>query len=316
MGSLGTNAITKGGSLANVLGAPVAKEILTNAYAGSLVGKLAGNIAMPITGAKIAFPTNEPVAGIVGEGDLKPVINHTLGVKSATPIKAAAVVYHSKELRLADEIGFYEYLKNATKDAISRAIDMAVIHGKNALTNTVISGVDYVAKTANKVELGTAPAGKGGLTADILSGYEMVVNRKGKITGFAADDRMRIKLLNAVDNNGHPIFSASGRGGVSLSDGIGDLLGLPVTYGEAVAGNIGTTPDSKIRLIGGDFANNLKFGFVEDITYRYTDTGTIQDGATSVNLFQQNMEAFIFEAIFGWVIRDTDNFVLYTEKDS
>lgn len=310
---LGSNAITKGGSLKDVLGAPAAKQILTDAYQGSIVGKLAGGIPMPINGTKIVFPVSNPVAGIVGEGELKPVINHKLATKTASPIKAAAVVYHSKELRLADEVGFYSYLKNATKEAVSKAIDMAVIHGKNAMTNTKIDGVEAIADTKNKVTLGTAAANKGGLTADILAGYELVVNSKNKMTGFAADDRMRVKLLNAVDNNGRPIFSTSARGGVNLSDTMGDLLGLPVTYGEAVAGALGTVEDTNIRLIGGDFKNNLKFGFVENITYRYTDTGTIQDGDVEVNLFQQNMEAFIFEAIFGWVIRDVNGFVTYSD---
>ena len=310
--AMGDN-VTKLGTLESILGKEAVKSILYDAYGNSIVGSLAGNTPMPITGTSIAFATGTPVAGVVGEGELKPVIKQTVGTKSVKPIKVAAVMYWSKEARQADKVGYMNLLKTSAKDAITRAIDMAVIHGKNAMNNSTISGVEYIAQSTNIVTLGTAAANAGGLTADILAGYELVLDDKGKMTGFAADDRMRIKLLKAVDTQGRPIFSSNARGGVNLADKMGDLLGFPVTYGEAVAGNLGAVADSKIRLIGGAFKDNIKFGYVEGLTYRYTDTGIIQDGSVEVNLFQQNMEAFIVEAQFGWVIRDVNHFALYKE---
>lgn len=313
--AIGANATTlntfeQGG----VLPKPVAQKIMMDAYKGSIVGSLAGSIPMPITGSSIAWATGDPVAGIVGEGELKPVSKAGVAVKTATPIKAATIMYWSKEARQANPAGYLRILEQKATQAVQKAIDMAVLHGLNALTNSKISGVEAVAQTKNSVELGTTTAAKGGLSGDILAGYELVLNEQGKLTGFAADDRMRVALFQATDTYGRPIYSTGGRGGVDLKDQIGDLLGLPVTYGDAVSGQIGAVPDTKIRLIGGDFKNNIQFGYVENVTMRKTDTATIQDGSDTVYLWQQNMEAMLVEAQFGWIIRDVNDFVLYKQK--
>lgn len=316
-GTLGDNATTFSGlGDEGILPAPMASKIITEAYGDSVVGRLAGNIPMPITGTSIAFQTGTPVAGIVGEGELKPVIKTGVATKTARPIKTAAVMYWSKEARQANPLGYLGMLEQTAKDAIRRSIDMAVLHGKNALTDGAISGVEAVAQTKNIVTLGTAAQDAGGLTADILGGYGIVVDGGGDFNAFAADARLRTKLMGAVDANGRPIYTSGGRGGVDLKDPMGDLLGLPVTYSKAVSGKLGVVADTGIRLMGGDFANNIQFGYVEQLTYRKTDVGTIVDGDVEVNLFQQNMEAFIVEAQFGWIIRDVDNFVVYKDAEA
>lgn len=313
--AVGANATTlntfeQGG----VLPKPVAQKIMMDAYNGSIVGRLAGTIPMPITGSAIAWATGDPVAGIVGEGELKPVSKAGVAVKTATPIKAATIMYWSKEARQVNPAGYLRILEQKATQAVQKAIDMAVLHGKNALTNTTISGVESVAQTKNNIVLGTTTKENGGLSGDILAGYELVLNEHGKLTGFAADERMRVKLFQAVDTYGRPIFSTGGRGGVDLKDQMGDLLGLPLAYGEAVSGQIGAVPDTNIRLLGGDFKNNIQFGYVENITMRKTDQATIQDGAETVYLWQQNMEAMLVEAQFGWIIRDVNDFVTYKQN--
>lgn len=300
-------------AMKGVLPKPVATEILSKAYGDSLAAKLSGAIAMPITGSSIAWSTGEPVAGVVSEGGVKPVIKSGVATKTVTPIKVAAIAYWSKEARQANPAGFLDMLQAQTADAIRRAIDLAVFHGKDGITGNTIPGVEYIAQTSRSVELGTSGAAAGGLNADILAGYEQVVDAGGDFTAFAADKRMRTRLLKAVDTQGRPIYEMSARGGVSLNDPFSTLMGLPVHYGEAVAGKLGVAEDSKIRLIGGDFANNLKFGYVENLTFRKTDVGTLDVGSgQTVNLFQQNMEAYLVEAQFGWLIRDVNAFVKYT----
>lgn len=95
---------------------------------------------------------------------------------------------------------------------------------------------------------------------------------------------------------------------------MGTAFGLPVAYGKAVSGKIGAAEDTKVRAFGGDFTNNLKYGFAENITFSRTDVATIVDNGQTVNLWQNNMEAFLVEAIFGWVITDKDAFVAYEDK--
>ena len=67
-----------------------------------------------------------------------------------------------------------------------------------------------------------------------------------------------------------------------------------------------------MRAIGGNFSDNVRLGFVEQINFKRTDTASINDGGTVVNLWQQNLEAVLVEAIFGWVITDVDAFTKYT----
>lgn len=310
--AIGENATTMN-SQEGVLPKPMATKIITEAYGESVAGRLAGTIPMPITGTAIAFQTGEPVAGIVGEGEMKPVIKAGIATKTAKPIKAAALMYWSKEARQANPLGYLGMLENSAKDAIRRAIDMAVIHGKNALTDARISGIEAITDTSNVIQLGTAAAGDGGLTADILAGYGIVSDRGGDFTGFAADPRLRVKLMGARDEHGNPIFATAARGGIDLRDPVADLMGLPVTFSKAVSGNMGVVADTGTKLVGGDFSGNIQFGYVEQLTYRKTDVGTVVDGDVEVNLFQQNMEAYLVEAQFGWIIRDVDNFALYTD---
>lgn len=97
--ALGTNATTMSQfGDEGVLPTPMATEIMRNAYGQSIIGQVSGTTPMPITGTSIAMQTGDPVAGIVGEGELKPVVKTGVTTKVARPIKAAAMVYWSTEL--------------------------------------------------------------------------------------------------------------------------------------------------------------------------------------------------------------------------
>jgi hypothetical protein len=49
------------------------------------------------------------------------------------------------------------------------------------------------------------------------------------------------------------------------------------------------------------------------MTISTSKEATIVDGATSYNLFQQNLQAVLVEATFGWVISDVESFVGYDD---
>ena len=129
------------------------------------------------------------------------------------------------------------------------------------------------------------------------------------MTAFAADKRLAPELLSQTDTLGRPIYAPS----INLKQGAGTLHGLPIDYSRAVSGKIGQSEDTKVRAFGGDFSQ-LMYGFAEDITFSRTDQATIMDGGQSINLWQNNMEAILVEAIFGWVIKDTGAFVAYEDK--
>ena len=307
--AVGTNATTLGSlDTQGILPKPLVGEIIKQVSQDSVALRVAGTTPVSITGNTIATQTGDLVAGIVGEGELKPVVEGGVSLKTFKPIKAAAIMYWSKEARIANPSGYLDTFTEGLSNAVTKAVDMAIIHGKNALNDSTISGVEYLAQTANSVELGTAATTAGGLTADFLAGYDAVVNGGKDFTGLIADPRLRSQLIGAVDAQGRPVYSSQ----VDLRAGMGNFLGLPVAYGKTVGGNVGAVADQNTRAFGGDFANNLKVGFVEQINFKRTDTASIMDGATRVDLWQQNMEAILVEAIFGWVITDVNAFAKYT----
>lgn len=289
---------------------PLAAEILKKVQEQSVVQRLSGQTPIPLQGASIAVQTKGVEAGVVGEGEAKPVDAPEYAVKSIKPIKVAAITVISKEVRLANPLNVLENISENLTDAITRAFDLAVLHGKSAKTGLDIAGVEAVADTAQSVELGTAATTAGGLSADLIAGYNLVTNNYdfGSFSGFAADPRFRGQLLGAVDAQGRPIYQQT----INLRDGMDNVLGLPVAYGKSTSGQVGASADTNVRAIGGDWGA-LKYGFAEQLTLSRSDQATIVDGATTYNLWQQNMEAYLVEAIFGWVITDPKAFVKYTE---
>lgn len=287
----------------------VASEILKRATDQSVVRRLSGSTPIPLTGATIAVQTGHIEAGVVGEGEAKPVGGTAYTPKSIRPIKIAAIAVVSDELARTNPAGIFDNIGEDLADSITRAFDLAVLHGRSAKTGSAISGVEYVNQTANRIELGATTKANGGLSGDLVAGYNAVVNGsavQNGFTGFAADPRFRGDLMGAVDVNGRPVFQQ----GVDLSASMDSVLGLPTAYGRPVAGAIGASTDTGVRAFGGDWSA-LKYGFAQNLTISTSKEATIVDGATTYNLFQQNMTAVLVEATFGWVISDVDSFVAY-----
>lgn len=295
---------------AGVMPKPMAQEIVQQVTQDSVVRKLAKTMPVPITGSAVAVQTGQPQAGIVGAGKPKPVSNMTVATKTIKPIKAAVIVYWDKESRMANPAGYIDVLQEQAAGALTRAFDLAILHGKDAISGQEIAGVDYINKTTKRVELGTAQKDAGGIGTDLISGYDLVVNDQSHLwnfDGFAADDTLRTRLMLQTDTLGRPLYTTA------LNEPMGTIHGLPTAYSRVVGGKVGAAEDSKVRAFGGDWSQ-LKYGFAEDITFRSTDAATIVDGSETVHLWQRNMEAFLVEAIFGWVITDASAFVAYDDK--
>lgn len=282
-------------------------EVFTRVSESSVITKVAGRTDMAMSGNEFVIDTGKVRADIVPEGTAKPVDTYGLTFAAATPLKAAVIVDWTYEMRLANPHGVLDRLQTKLVEAINEQIDAAVLYGKSVKSGLQVPNLAYLNQTANRVELGTAAAAAGGLTTDVLAGYNAVVNGGKDFTGFVADPRLRSKLMGAVDLQGRPIYQAQ----VDLRDPMGSLLGLPVAYSKAVSGQYGVgNADTKVRAFGGDFQGNLKFGFVDDIKIKMTDTATVG----GISMWETNREAALVEAIFGFYIHDLKSFVAYEDK--
>lgn len=282
----------------------LSQEVITRAAERSVVAQVAPRTDMSIKGTEFVINRGVVEADIVEEGKAKPVSNLDLAYVRAIPLKAAAIVPWTKEMRIANPGGVLDSIAERLTEAIADAVDMAVLYGKSVKSRGQITNLPYLNQTTNRVTLGTATAAKGGLTTDLVSGYSEVTAGGHDFTAFAADPRLRADLIGAVDVSGRPVFQS----GVSLGASMGSVLGLPIAYGKSVSGRAGTiSEDTGVRAFGGDFANALKLGFIEDVSIKTTDTATIG----GVSMWETNQEAALVEAIFSFVITDLDAFAAY-----
>ena len=295
--------ITLEGMTANgYLNPDLAGEIFKKVTTDSVVASLAGSTSMGMTGTEYVISGADPEAAIVGEGGKKPTDDVAFSTKVVKPVKAALIVTWSKEARIKNPAGIFDDIQNRMAEAIRRQVDTAIMYGKSRQDGASIAGVQYLNQTTNRFTLGSGLA----LAGSIIDGYEAVTAANYDFTSFAADPRLKADLLRAQDAKNSPIYQAD----VNLGANTGSLLGLPVAFGRTLSQNpTGSKAfeDSGVRAFGGDFAGNLKLGFVEQINFKTTDQATV-DG---VSLWETNQEAALVEAIFGWVINDPKAFAAY-----
>jgi HK97 family phage major capsid protein len=117
---------------------------------------------------------------------------------------------------------------------------------------------------------------------------------------------MRPHFLTARDPQGNQIFQAA----LNLTDPFDTIAGLRVEYGKAVAGRIGTSADTGVRMFAGDFSQ-IVYGYADQITLKRTDVGTIGKDGEQINLWQTNQVAYLVEVTFGWLVNDPSAFVAY-----
>ena len=287
------------GALAPELSGEIFKKVTTD----SVVASVAGSTNMSMTGSEYVISGADPEAAIVGEGGVKPTDDVAFSTKVVKPVKAALIITWSKEARIKNPGGVLDNIQERMAEAIRRQVDTAILYGKSRQDGASITGVQYLNQTANRFELGAGL----GLAGSIIDGYEAVTSANYDFTGFVADPRMKAQLLRAEDAKNSPLY----QGDVNLGTSGGSLLGLPVSFGRTVSqdpAGAKAFDDSGVRAFGGDFAGNLKLGFVEQINFKTTDQATVN----GVSLWETNQEAALVEAIFGWVINDPNAFAAYT----
>lgn len=292
--------------------------IFDKAQESSLVMRLGQRIPVSYGETVIPTTTKRPAVGQVGtgtsnaqrEGGWKPVSGTAWDTRSFSPIKLATIVTVSEEFARSNPQGLYTQLQGDLAFAIGRGIDLAVFHGRDALRNQLLQGIDtdnVIANTTNFKNLVSSD-----LMTGLLDGYDLVsANTNNEFDGWAVDPRFRSTLARAQvfrDANGN-IDPAR----VNLAAQAGDILGLPAQYGRAVGGDLDGNPDSGLRVFGGDFSQ-LRYGFADQIRVKMTDSASISDtdGGASVSMWQTNQIAILIEVTFGWVLGDKEAFVKFS----
>ena len=124
------------------------------------------------------------------------------------------------------------------------------------------------------------------------------------VSDWIVNQELYSLLLTAVDPSGRQFFTVGQAPSGQLAQSI---LGANVIKTRTPFKSSTTLADD--TGIVGDWKNAARVGIVEGVSISITDTATINDGGTPLNLWQRNMFAVRAEIEVGFIYRDINAFV-------
>lgn len=302
-------AATKTSDFAGFLRPEMAEDYFKQAQRQSVVQSLGRQIPLGINGQEIPYVTSKPTAGWVAEGGQKPATKGSLGLKTITPKKIAAIAVVSSEVVRANPGNYMNLFRDEIAEAFAIAFDAAALHG----TSTPFGAGNFIDASTKAVELGTTTQANGGIYGDLNAGLGLLVNDKKKLTGFAFDDVAEPLLNGAVDLNGRPLFVESPYEGSALQ--AGRLLRRTALYAPEIGTAVvdgGEDPNTGgIVGYGGDWSQ-VAWGVVGGISYDVSTQATVTINGVLTSLWENNLVAIRAEAEYGLLVNDPQAFVKYT----
>ena len=256
----------------------VSSEILQKTQESSAVMALARSIKLPGLGTTIPIITGDPEAAWVGETEKKPVKRGTLATKVMQPYTLAVIVPFSNQFR-RDVPALYDELVKRLPLALAQKFDATVFGGVTAPG----SNFDTLKACTAQSILTNAYGGLVAADADIAA-------HDGILNGWVLSPKGKALLLNAVDGNKRPLFINS------VAEGA-----VPMILGSKTVQSKGAYVSGAPDVVGfaGDWTQAV-YGTVEGVQIAIADQATLDDGGTSINLFQQNMFAVRAEIEVGF----------------
>lgn len=255
----------------------VAAEILAKTQEESAVMRLARQIQLPGRGVSIPVITSDPEAAWVGETAAKTVANPGLETKIMEPYKLAVIVPFSNEFR-RDAAALYDELVRRLPLALAQKFDATVIGAVQAPGNNFDN---FASATAQVIGTDTYDG--------LVAADTDIATHGGILNGFALSPQGKGALLAAKDGNERPLFINSvAEGAIPM------VLGAPVAINKGMYNATG-----KVLGVAGDWSQAM-YGTVEGVVIDYSSDATLTSGATTINLFQQNMFAVRAEIEIGF----------------
>ena len=283
----------------------ISSEILQKTQQESAVMRLARRVALPGRGLTIPVITGDPSAAWVSETAAKPHSNGTPATKLMSAYKIAVIETFSNEF-VRDAKALYDEMVRRLPLALAKVFDATVIGAVQAPGQNFDSFANCTAQSILNANNGTY--------LGLVAADKDIAEHGGILTGFALSATARGLLLTAVDTTGRPLFLSSAAEGA-----VDRVLGVPAFFnnglykaGTAAAGQTAGTP--AVVGIAGDWTKAM-YGTVAgvqiDVTDTATITGTANNQAYTINLWQQNMVAVRAEIELGFRA-DTSCFNLLT----
>ena len=274
----------------------VSAEIIQKTQQTSAIMQLARRVALPGRGLTIPVITGDPEAAWVAETAAKPVSNAAVGTKLMQAYKIAVIETFSNEFR-RDLQALYDALVARLPGALAKVVDATVIGATPAPGNNFDTFAGCTAQSIANASNGTY--------LGLVAADSDIAAHGGILSGFALGAQARGLLLTATDTTNRPLFLNSATEGT-----VNRLLGVPAYF----SGGLYKAGTPAIVGIAGDWTKAM-VGTVEGVQIGISEEATVTSGATTINLWQQNMFAVRAEIEVGFRA-DTACFNLLTNGAS
>lgn len=288
-----------------VLPQNIADGMWDKAQTGSVISRVAQ--ATPLKFGQTTFMTftTNPKAEYVGEGAQKASTEIGYGTKTVKPYKVQVTMRFNQEVKWADEdyqLGVLTDMADKGAVALSRALDLGIIHGINPLTGTAVASItdELFSTVTNSTEIGTATAAQGGVEGDIENAVGLLVAAGYNPTGIAFDPKLAWTLATQRFTDGRKVHPD-----MDLTANLGSFLGLSAATGNTVSG-LPEIADSKLRAIVADWSA-LKWGVQRQVPVSLIEYG---DPTGDGDLQRLNQIALRLEIVYGWGVMDVGAFSL------
>lgn len=285
----------------------IADGMVKETRSTSVVAKLSQSEPMRFGETDILTFNKFPKMEFVDENHEKSSSEAEFGAVTAKPHKGQVTVRFSEEVQWADEDYQLEVLQqvaDAGKVALSRGLDLGLIHRIQPLTGAEITAWDnYLGSTKNKVELDAKTDADKTIRSAI--GKLVTASVAWPVNGLALDTRLGWALSELTDKDGRQRYPQLGFG-----TDITNFLGVATAMGDTVSGKPEATKDTQIRGIVGDFQNGIRWGVQRELPVEIIRFG---DPDGQGDLKRKNQIALRLEIVYGWYVF-ADRFALITEK--
>ena len=228
----------------------------------------------------------------MAETSAKPHSNGTPATKLMQAYTIAVIETFSNQFR-RDIPALYDAMVQRLPGALARVFDATVVGAVQAPGNNFDTFASCTKQSILNANNGTY--------LGLVAADTDIATHGGILSGFAMSAQARGLLLTATDTTNRPLFLNGATEGA-----VNRVLGVPSYFGNGVykAGAAGSPGTPAIVGIAGDWSKAI-YGTVSgvqiSISEEATITGTANNQAYTINLWQQNMFAVRAEIEIGFV---------------
>lgn len=284
-------AATTTGAFGGFIKPAQAQNYFEKARYASSVMQLARQVPLGPSGQEIVVSTGKAQAGWVSEAGRKPSTETSIGVKSFTPHKIAAISVVSAEVVRANPGNYMQLLQDEVAQSFAEAFDAAALHGAGPFSASV--------SDTTKTQAMTSPYD------GVVGALRQLAQDGKKLSGFAFDRVVEADFLGEKDGVDRPLFVDTPLESTASVITPGRVIGRPAFLGDGIAAD-------DVVGFAGDWSQ-LVWGTVGGIKFDVSTQATVTLDGQLVSLFENNLVAIRAEAEYGLLINDVEAFVALTE---